>query len=47
MADPLSLTLAAITVATALKDMIELAEKLNESLKKVVQRKESRQYYSS
>ena len=35
MADPLSLTLAAITLATALKDMIELAQKLNESLKQV------------
>jgi len=35
MADPLSITLAALTLATALKDVIELAQKLNESFKKV------------
>jgi len=35
MADPLSLTLAAITLATALKDVIELAQKLNDSFKQV------------
>jgi len=35
MADPLSLTLAAITLATAIKDVIELAQKLNDSFKQV------------
>ena len=35
MADPLSITLAAITLATALKDVIELAMKLKDSLSKV------------
>ncbi|KAH9475807.1 hypothetical protein JR316_0011367 [Psilocybe cubensis] len=34
MADPLSLTLAAITLATALKDIIELAQKIEESFTK-------------
>src|SRR3954464_13770166 len=35
MADPLSITLAAITLGTALKDLTELALKLHESFKKV------------
>jgi len=35
MSDPLSHTLAAITLATALKGMIELAQKLNNSFKQV------------
>jgi len=35
MADPLSLTLAAISLATTLKDMIELAQKITDSFKKV------------
>ncbi|KAF9537861.1 hypothetical protein CPC08DRAFT_824682 [Agrocybe pediades] len=34
MADPLSITLAAITLGTALKDLTELAQKLHESFKK-------------
>ncbi|KAF9567234.1 hypothetical protein CPC08DRAFT_719560 [Agrocybe pediades] len=34
MADPLSITLAAITLATALKDVVELAQKLNDSFEK-------------
>lgn len=35
MADPLSLTLAAITLATAIKDMVELAQLIDESFEKV------------
>jgi len=35
MADPLSGFLVAITLATALKDAIELAQKLHNSFKKV------------
>ena len=40
MADPLSITLAAITLATALKDMIELAQKLKGSFEEVRSRTE-------
>jgi len=35
MADPLSITLAVITLATALNDLIELAQKISESFQKV------------
>jgi len=35
MADPLSIALATITLATALKDVVELAQMINESFKKV------------
>jgi hypothetical protein len=35
MSDPLSITLAAVTLATALKDIIELAQKIEGSFAKV------------
>jgi hypothetical protein len=35
MVDPLSITLAAVTLATALKDIIEVAQKIEQSFAKV------------